>query len=315
MPIQSPFRYEDDRNEESILTDEDSPLTDRRKTSDRGAPRVEAPRTFAQMQAAGEARPPMPVTMAPAAYMAAEATPTPWNGTQGAEPSPDRAYTVRRESNRPPRTPNDRRQPNVPGPQQVEPEEEVPSAGGSTGPNDLLEMILAGLRGNGASGELRAALNEAIMAQLAGPNPYNSEAVRSEYEWLAGNIDDDFTQRERATDEGMAARGLYGSAGKDFHSGRLSDLNVGRRSAQTTLAHDLASDYARSEADYRRSAIEQALVGAGAANQEELQWLMTLLGYGQQGFENDMRTAEFNTRQNQDYERLLQMLLGAGYGA
>lgn len=193
----------------------------------------------------------------------------------------------------------------------------APPAAGPNAPSpslDVLSTLMSGVNGEGAGSELAGATNDAALGQLRNPSPYNSDEVKAQYDWLAGDIDDDFSQRERSLDESMARRGLYGSAGKDFHSGRLSDLNVGQRSAKTSLARDLANKYATSFGDYNRNAITQGQNVSGQANNQSLDWLKTLFGYGQQGFDNDMQSAEFNARRDDEYNRLLQMMLQAGYG-
>jgi hypothetical protein len=175
-----------------------------------------------------------------------------------------------------------------------------------------LQMLLSGVQDDSP---LAAATEQAALDQLGNPSPYTADVVKNLYSDLAGGIDDEFAQDERALGERMAARGLFGSAGKDFHSGRLSDLNVGRRSAKTALASDLARDFATSYGDYNANAINQGQNVSGQDDAQTLQWLQSLLGFGQQGFENDMDVAQFEANQNADYQQLLQMMLAAGYGA
>ena len=139
--------------------------------------------------------------------------------------------------------------------------------------------------------------------------------MRKEYDWSAGNIDDDFDTRQRMLDQQMAARGLFGSAGKDFHSGRLSDLNVGRRSAKESLARDLDTKYAQSYNDYLSNAINEGQTATNAQNAQQLSWLNALIGYGDTAFNHDLETAKFNHGLDIDYEALLKAMLAAGYGA
>lgn len=201
------------------------------------------------------------------------------------------------------------------------PGEMVPGEEGESSADSLLPYLLGGLQAGPPENALRDATNTAITSQLDSPSPYDSKAVRDEYDWMAGSIDDDYAQRERATDEGMARRGLFGSAGKDFHSGRLSDLNVGRRSAKATLAQDLGNKYATTAGQYRNAAIGQGLQGAAAndattghADAKTLDYINSIMGFGQQAFQNDMSTAQFNRQQDEDTQSFLERLLAQGYG-
>lgn len=178
---------------------------------------------------------------------------------------------------------------------------------------DLLPQLLAGV--TGANNPLTTATTNAVLSQLNSPNPYNAQAVQDEYNWLAGNIDDQFARDQQALDNEMARRGLYGSAGKDFHSGRLSDLNVGKRNAKISLARALADAKAKSDAGYTSNAIAQAQTAQNASNANALNYLNAIMGFGQNAFNNDLATAQFNNQlSTQDLNFLLQ-LLAAGYGA
>ena len=139
-----------------------------------------------------------------------------------------------------------------------------------------------------------------ILGQLMGgataPGKYGTEQVKNAYDWMGGQIDDQYTLAEKDLQEEMARRGLSTST---IGAGRLSDLNVGRRSAKESLAYDLGDKIA----------------STGAADQSSrLDWLRNLIGYGQQGFENDMSTAKFNADQNNNWQQFLMQMLGQGYG-
>lgn len=292
--------------------------------------------TFTQMQEAGKARPPMPpgsagLPQAPGAIIEPEvAFPPPIVDAPNAIIEPEVAF--------PPPI-------GAPG-AIIEPVEQFPVLGGEPGaivepevqfpvidepgaivepPNptgmveggpdnsvDLLSMLLSGAQGEGS--ELSDATGQAALDQLHNPSPYNADVVKNTYTDLAGGIDSDFDARQRSLDNQFARRGLWGSVGKDFASGRAADTEIGRRDAKTSLASDLARNFATSYGDYNANAINQGANVAGQEDQSARQWLQQLLGYGQQGFENDLSVAQFNDQQNDEYERLLQLMLQAGYG-
>lgn len=201
----------------------------------------------------------------------------------------------------------------------IEPNEVTPgvvddTGGESVDPDssvDLLSQLLAGSQDT----DLEDATESAALDQLHNPSPYNSDVVKNLYADLGAGIDTDYDSRIRGLDESMARRGLYGSSGKDFHSGRLADTELGRRDAKTTLARNLATDFAKSYGDYNANAISQGQGVAGAQSGDALDWLRATLGYGQQGFENDLAVEQLNQNEDQNYQQLLQMMLAAGYGA
>ena len=133
--------------------------------------------------------------------------------------------------------------------------------------------------------------------QLNAQNPYNTDAVKSLYSWLGGNIDDQYALKEKGLRDEMARRGLSDSTGELGLTGRLADLNIQKRSAQSNMAQDLAHQFASSEGQFQ---------------QGKLPWLQSLLGYGQQGFNNDLATAQFNANQNNAYQDFLLKMLGYG---
>lgn len=177
----------------------------------------------------------------------------------------------------------------------------------------ILSLLTGGAMGTNQT-PLGEATNRKLLDQLNASSPYDSQAVRDEYDWLSGNIDDDYAMQTRSLDEGMASRGLYGSSGKDFHSGRLSDLNVGQRSAKVSLAQDLANKYATTKGQYDANAINQAQSGSAQEQADRRAWLSQLMGYGQDAFTNDLASAEFNQRQNESEQDFLLRMLQMGYG-
>lgn len=273
------------------------------------------PETFAQQQEAGKARPPAPIVE--------PANPTAGVGVGDApgaivEPAVEMPGIVGGAPEAIVEPPNPIGGVGVGGEAPgaiIEPSNPTGMVGeGESAVDSLLPMLMGGVEGQDNAGTLRNATNAKIRGQLESSSPYDSQEVRNEYDWLSGNIDDQFSTDERALDERMAARGLYGSAGKDFHSGRLSDLNVGKRNAKTTLARDLANKFATTKGQYDANAINQGLDGTNATQNSQLQWLQQLMGYGQQGFENDLSTAQFNAGQDMNSQDFLLRMLAAGYG-
>lgn len=149
-----------------------------------------------------------------------------------------------------------------------------------------------------ASNTAPAASSDILQMLLGGanaPGSYGTDQTKAAYNWLGGQIDDQYALKQKALDDSAAARGLGTSTIK---AGQLNDLNIGQRNAKESLAYDLAD--------------KQASQGA-AAQQSRLQWLQSLMGYGQQGFNNDLATANFNANQNNSYQDWLLNLLGIGY--
>ena len=136
----------------------------------------------------------------------------------------------------------------------------------------------------------------AVQHQLTAPNPYGSQQVQNSYNLLSQNIDDQYTQAERATNEQMARRGLYDSTKA---VGALSDLNIGKRDAKTQLAQQLLDQQAQSEGQYQNSAIANALGYQGQQNNQNVaNYLAQLQGTGQQ-FGQGLQSAQFQEQQRQ----------------
>lgn len=179
--------------------------------------------------------------------------------------------------------------------------------------NPILDLLTGGATGTDES-DLEKEIADKAKKQLEDSSPYDSDAVRAEYEWLGGDIDDRFATEDRLLADRMAARGLYGSAGKDFHTGRSADLNVGKRTAKASLAQDLATKYATTKGQYDANAIDQASGVAGQADAKKRAWLQALMGYGNDAFTNDLASAEFQQRQNESEQDFLLRMIQMGYG-
>ncbi len=203
------------------------------------------------------------------------------------------------------------------GPQQ-------PISGGTDNPTTGLPALpgavdpIVSLLTGGASGTnttpLQDATTKATLDQLNNPNPYNADEVKREYADLGAGIDADYDQRQRGVSNDFARRGLFGSVGKDFASGRASDTEIGRRSAKEQLASSLATAQAQSAAQAKRDAISQGQAGTQQGQGNQLAWLQQLMGYGNDAFNHDLQTANFQEGQNNDEQDYLLKLLQAGYG-
>lgn len=156
-------------------------------------------------------------------------------------------------------------------------------------------------------------VNQSIMSALQTPSAYGTPQVQASFNQLGQQIDDQYTQRERATDEQFAKRGLYDSTA---NAGAMHDLNVGRKSAQETLAATLADKQAQDYASARQGAIGQAQAG-------QAQGANTALGYGnlnlaQQGQVQQGQLAnrgmDINAQQGNDSHtvQLLQLMAALG---
>jgi hypothetical protein len=177
-------------------------------------------------------------------------------------------------------------------------------------------------------------LDNAIASLLRNPSAFDNEAVMQLYSRLGGQIDDEFAQRQTGLREEMAGRGLSDSS---IMGGRLADLNVARRSAQTELADRLATQRAQDYASALQNAIglgqtqrqmqfneeqgrgtldlSRQRLGLDQTQQQYLQQMGLLdryMNFGQQAFDNDLRTAEFNRLMQNDQDMLLYKLLGLG---
>ena len=201
----------------------------------------------------------------------------------------------------------------------------APSAtGGNTGTGagtntskstfDLLQSLIAGAGGKGQGSELRAQAMKAAADRLAAPNPYGEAQYKAQYENQARGINDQFATAQRKLSDEMAARGLYGSVGKDFNSGRAADLNIGQRNALSDMSMNLANEQAKNQAAYQQQGIDQALAASGLDQNSAMQYINTLMGYGQNAFNNDLATNAANSRDAQAQQDFLLQMLKAGYG-
>lgn len=112
---------------------------------------------------------------------------------------------------------------------------------------------------------------QATLAKLMGqPTAYDNAAMMNEFKTGAQGIEDTYNKNKTATDEEMARRGIFDST---IAGGRLHDLNIGKRSAETQLMQDLATKRAGAYDSGIRSALASAM------------------GYEQQGTQADIARA------------------------
>ncbi len=180
--------------------------------------------------------------------------------------------------------------------------------------DSILPLLTGKAGGTAPKSPVDDATTKAILGQFTNPNPFNSDEVKREYSDLGAGIDADFDTRQRNTSNEFARRGLFGSVGKDFASGRAADTEVGRRTAKTQLASDLAKAQAISQGQYQNAAINQGQTATNSANANQLDWLRSLMGYGNDAFNHDLQTANFQQNQNESEQDYLLRLLQAGYG-
>lgn len=195
--------------------------------------------------------------------------------------------------------------------------------------NQILQGLLTGSNAlQGPTQQTQSAINNL----LQNPSAYNSAAVQQTYNNLGGQIDDQYALQQQQLTNNMAQRGLSDSS---IAGGKLSDLNIGQRSAKEQLAASLATQQAQDLSSATQSAINLGLTGSGqqqtasAQNyaqqlqglgfnqnnattnmQQQQQILQAILGYGQQGFNNDVTTQQLNQQQQNEQDQLQLQLLG-----
>lgn len=130
----------------------------------------------------------------------------------------------------------------------------TPISGGSiTNPN--APGGLSGV-GGGNGSPLGGSIEQVLRQLLANPTAYGTDAMQREYEAGGRQIDDDFALQTKALNEEMARRGLYDSS---IAAGNLSDLNIGKRSAQIELMDSLLGKRADAQDNGIRSALSAAM--------------------------------------------------------
>lgn len=195
--------------------------------------------------------------------------------------------------------------------------------------NSVLQGLLTGKSAlQGPTANTQGAIDKL----LANPSAYNSDAVQQTYNNLGGQIDDEYALEQQGLTNNMAARGLSDSS---IAGGKLSDLNIGKRSAKEQLAASLATQQAQDLSGATSNAINLGLSGSGqqqtasaqnyaqqlqglgfnqnnanTTTQQQQQILQSILGYGQQGFNNDLMTNQQNQNSQTEQDQLYLQLLG-----
>lgn len=184
-----------------------------------------------------------------------------------------------------------------------------PSQQGNT--FDLLTALVNGASGNGAGSQVQKETEAAILKYLQNPNPYGAQDVKDQYSYLGGQIDDQYDQNNQDIGEAMARRGLGYST---MYGGKLQDSNLARRTAKEGLATDLAHNFAQNYGSSQQAALGLGnQIGTQSQNNAQ-SWLSQLMGYGQQGFNNDLATNALNQGAQNSYQDFILRLLGLGYG-
>lgn len=137
--------------------------------------------------------------------------------------------------------------------------------GGPTQPAPVPNPFPAS-NGGGQDGSLGSQIETILRQLLSSPTAYGTEQMNNEYATGARKIDDDYALRTKQLNDEMARRGLYDSS---IAGGNLSDLNIGRRSAQ----EDLMDSLLQKRADYQDNAMRSALQLAMGRDTDMNQWL------------------------------------------
>lgn len=126
------------------------------------------------------------------------------------------------------------------------------------------------------SGDVRSATREQLLAMLQNPAGFGQTEVQQWYDRGAEDIDDEFSMQNTALREEMARRGLSDSS---VMGGRLSDLNVQRRSAQVDLRDKLGRQLAEEMSRARDQAIGRGIEFDEFMTRSDLQGRELDLGY------------------------------------
>lgn len=227
------------------------------------APRPQAqPQTFAQMQRAGMARPPMggnPMLQAMARRFSV--------GPMGMA-STGRQYQAQRNARVAPTVQPMAPNTGAPVAPSMAGESAIPA-----GPGSIITTTAPASAGPAASTPTAPANGfdpmEWFRQQVMGGS---QNVLDRSMNYLGGQIDDEYTQRERSLRNEMAQRGLADST---VYGGRMQDLNVGRRSAKADLGERLALEDLQ-----RRTGLVDRMVGMDADSRD---YLLRLLGFGYGG--------------------------------
>jgi hypothetical protein len=256
-----------------------------------GAPSVGAavaaapqPQTFAQMQAAGIARPPAPLVnqqMNPTG-MSVQPFQTTAPVLQG---EPASGTTM---------------------------EDKLRSSWEGYTPQDF---------GTGKDTEMQQRIRDAIMQSIGSPSRYDTDVAKRSFDQLSGDIDDDYNARDQTLRESIASRGLGAIGDGTIGTSDQRFQNLQRRSAKQRMATDILREQANTYGSDRSTAIRDAmgygndqfgndLAEADFNARRKQEAYNNYTGYGQQAFENQTTAAEMKNRQQQQNYEMLMKLLG-----
>jgi hypothetical protein len=267
------------------------------------------PQTFAQMQQAGLARPPAPMTNPMLSY--------PSYGSADGSRNP---YSTTGERNT--MTP-------FGGAGSTLTADQVEGFGSSPGGSmeGTLKQAWEGYKpqefGTGKDTEMSGKIREMLMKAMGNPSRYDSDVAKQSFDMLSGDIDDDYNARDQNLRESISSRGLGAIGDGTIGTSDQRFQNLQRRSAKQRMATDILREQANTYGQDRSSAIRDAmgygndqfgneLAGADFNARRKQEAYNNYTGYGQQSFENQQATAEMRDRQRRDSEAMLMKLLGVG---
>lgn len=198
--------------------------------------------TFAQLQASGIARPaPPPAAPAPMAQMAPGAT----GGYTASPGAPLNDVTPKPQDSAPPANPNGPTSP--PGTPDAPPPAAPPA--GTPPPATPPGAPPA----TPAAASTKYPLQDDIEAQikkiLGMGSPYDDAAFQNDVGREYNKIDDQYALGQKGLSDELGKRGLGTTGDSSIGLGRMSDLNVGRKSAKATVLSDLSTARAKSQVD------------------------------------------------------------------
>jgi hypothetical protein len=170
--------------------------------------------------------------------------------------------------------------------------------------------------GDPSSQSMNPQIQQAIMAALGNPSRYDANVVKDSYGYLSGAIDDDYNARDERLKESMASRGLGAVGDGSIYGSNQINQNLARRSAKQNLASELLREQANTYGQDRASALAGAMGWGGQQFGQALQGFNANQGANAQNFGQDMDRAGFGlTAQGQNYNQrrgALQDYLGFG---
>jgi hypothetical protein len=170
---------------------------------------------------------------------------------------------------------------------------------------------MGGAQGNTTGTPLQTATNTSITNSLN--NPLGGYGLDQVAQIRAANDADtnaQFAAEQKQLDEGLAARGLGASS---IGQGYYGDL-AGQQARAIASANAGLTANAAQLGQAGTIAAQNAGTNASATqNNSQLNWLNSLMGYGQQGFNNDLATNAANQTAQNNYQNYILQLLGLGY--